>query len=203
MKSFLFATAAGIAFAAAAAAPAGAATTLVPLSTCAQTDLVPNASACQGFYAGNLINTNHEADQKSALSVLGYDWNGSFLQEFFFPNEGTTIDFTQLLTGTTYIGIHFGNGMGSPGRPSGKGDGDDTAFYRFDNLGGVDILNVSYKAGSVARLYATGIGKPPPGGEVPAVPEPSTWLMMLAGFGLIGAMVRRRGKAVRGAMQAA
>jgi len=31
-----------------------------------------------------------------------------------------------------------------------------------------------------------------PVGEVPAIPEPSAWAMMLLGFGSIGAMLRRR-----------
>ncbi|MFA7440507.1 MAG: PEPxxWA-CTERM sorting domain-containing protein [Sphingomonadaceae bacterium] len=35
-----------------------------------------------------------------------------------------------------------------------------------------------------------------PGGETPAVPEPATWLMMIAGFGLIGSAMRRRRKIV-------
>jgi hypothetical protein len=33
--------------------------------------------------------------------------------------------------------------------------------------------------------------------QMPAVPEPSTWLMLLAGFGVTGAVVRRRGAAAR------
>ena len=29
-------------------------------------------------------------------------------------------------------------------------------------------------------------------GETPAVPEPASWAMLIAGFGLTGAMMRRR-----------
>lgn len=32
-------------------------------------------------------------------------------------------------------------------------------------------------------------------GSVPAVPEPATWLMMIAGFGMVGAALRRRQRA--------
>ncbi len=40
----------------------------------------------------------------------------------------------------------------------------------------------------------TGTGVPLSPGSFPtgAVPEPATWAMMLAGFGLVGATVRRR-----------
>lgn len=37
-------------------------------------------------------------------------------------------------------------------------------------------------------------------GTTPAVPEPSTWAMMLAGLGLLGAALRRQGKRVRAAL---
>lgn len=44
-------------------------------------------------------------------------------------------------------------------------------------------------------VYLDGFGAvaPPPGG---GVPEPAAWAMMLAGFGLVGAVMRRREKAV-------
>jgi hypothetical protein len=38
----------------------------------------------------------------------------------------------------------------------------------------------------------TGGGTPPSGPNTPAVPEPSAWIMMVMGFGLIGAGVRQR-----------
>ena len=47
-----------------------------------------------------------------------------------------------------------------------------------------------------------GGGSPPggggfPGGSVPGVPEPATWMMMLVGVGAMGAIVRRRRGAAR------
>jgi hypothetical protein len=37
---------------------------------------------------------------------------------------------------------------------------------------------------------------PPPPPEVPAVPEPSTWLSMLLGFGVLGSVLRSRRRAL-------
>jgi len=66
----------------------------------------------------------------------------------------------------------------------------------FQRDGGVhDIRGVSYWNADV-----TGMGLAAIRFDVPsAVPEPSTWAMMLLGFGLIGWTVRRRGRANSGA----
>ena len=40
---------------------------------------------------------------------------------------------------------------------------------------------------------------PPPPPTYPAVPEPATWALMLVGFGLVGGVVRRRGRRTAGA----
>lgn len=45
--------------------------------------------------------------------------------------------------------------------------------------------------GDVFRVLTQGVAPPPPA----AVPEPSTWALMVSGFGLCGAMMRRRRKA--------
>ncbi len=42
-------------------------------------------------------------------------------------------------------------------------------------------LPASVSSGGVSPMLASGV-----------VPEPATWAMMIAGFGLVGAMVRRR-----------
>ena len=86
-----------------------------------------------------------------------------------------------MFNGITFVGIHFGNGTGSPGNTD---DGDATAFYRFNAGTNLDQFFITtYTASSNAVLYRTGAS---------AVPEPATWAMMLIGFGAAGMSLRRR-----------
>lgn len=84
----------------------------------------------------------------------------------------------------TIIGVHYGNGVGSPGRPTNdtRGDGNDTAFYLFNAGAGLDTFTLGFNAASTVTLFQTG---------TPGVPEPSTWAMMLMGFGAAGVALRR------------
>lgn len=77
-----------------------------------------------------------------------------------------------------------------------------TASFR-DNTN----ANINLAADTTYRIQITGIAKQSgvkysllgnqikPGTFVPAVPEPGTYAMLIAGFGLIGAVTRRRRKA--------
>ena len=161
-----------------AATPASAALTLV--TSCAVVgldDIVPNAQACAGYYDKNVLKSDAgdsaTADEVTALNLLGLTGTITVLEKL--DNSG---NFVTPLNGLTYIGVHYGNGQGPvPNNPGGV-----TAFYRFD--AGVNLDSISFTNGSVSgvSLYSTG----------PAVPEPATWAMMLGGFGVLGAAMRRR-----------
>ena len=60
--------------------------------------------------------------------------------------------------------------------------GLNTLNFATYNTGGPEALGVANLTGSARALSGT----------VPAVPEPGTWAMMLAGFGMIGFAARRR-----------
>ena len=159
---------------------------------CSNTDItVPGGTVtdCSGFVLGNIINSNgaNQAQLTSLLLDVGFVYTGdSDGIEQFDSNSLRPVDFARLLTGDTIIGVHYGNGQGSPGRPQGsRGDGGDTAFYRFNAGGGVNVFDLNFNSGSTVTLFQTGI---------PAVPEPGTWAMMLIGFGGIGYSMRRRRK---------
>lgn len=145
---------------------------------CSLGDITPAASACSGFYDGNLLSNNAGdiAAQTTALAAIGYTFNGDFnsLEKISPLNGSQTVDFATLLQGTTYVAFHFGGGRGGPGNA--------TAFYRLDAGAGLDIINLFYNASSNAVLYST-----TPAG----VPEPATWGLMLGGFFLTGLGVRR------------
>lgn len=177
MRKMLFSIGTVVAAAFLTANPASAATTL-----CATSDISIGALACSGFYEKNVLNNNSQsiATQKAALAALGFDWDGNFasVEKIDNLNGSSTVDFSTLLSGVTYIGLHFGNGNGGPGNA--------TAFYKLDaGIEGLDTIKLFYKASSNAVLYYT--SQPPV-----AVPEPATWAMMIAGFGLVGAAMRRR-----------
>jgi hypothetical protein len=163
-----------------AAAPVSA-TTLYP---CDNTFPNPDSVACAGYYSGNLLSGADVADQQSALNSIGYsgtvDWTaltngGDILSNL---NSTDTINFGKMLSGITYIGMHFGNINDSPQT------GNVSVFWKFDFTTPTDHITLTSGRGSSdAVLYSTGNS---------GVPEPATWAMMLVGFAGIGFAVRRK-----------
>ena len=148
-----------------------------PIAVCSVTDISPQAASCAGFFAGNLLNNRAEnvLAQKTALSSLGFTWDGDFDKVETLSLSGKTVDFTSLLNGTTFVAMHFGAGQGGPGNA--------TAFYRFEAGTNLDTFTLAYSASSNAVLYQTGMAP---------VPEPETYALMLAGLAAIGFIARRR-----------
>ena len=169
--------------------------------SCSLADLAPGAIACSGFFAGNLLsgNSGDIAAQRNALASLGLAWDSNFANITKIGSLGglTTVDFSTAgqnplnrLYGDTWVGLHFGNGAGL--------GGNATGFYKINaGIAGIStfLLNIT-QGSSGATVYRTGTAPPPPmegpGEPMGAVPEPASWAMMIAGFGLIGAVMRRR-----------
>ena len=153
---------------------------------CSLDDISPAASACEGFFTGNVI-SNSPADlatASAALQALGLTGaSGEWLEKL--PSlSGNTIDFATQLNGMTVIGMHFGKALGA--NPPGvdlKGGG--TAFYKFDAGVNLDFFTVNVGGLSNAALYSTQT-------LVPGIPEPQTYALMLSGLGLLGFVARRR-----------
>ena len=165
-----------------AAAPASAAVVIsVP---CANTDITPTALDCAGFVANNVVNDNdaNEAIMAELLLELGFVYAGDSNGIEQVNGGSGSANFVTLLTGLSIIGVHYGNGTGSPG---GQGSGDDTAFYLLNAGAGLDIVTLNFGSASTVTLFQTG---------GTAVPEPGTWAMMLLGFGAAGYAMRRRRK---------
>ncbi|WP_164157303.1 cistern family PEP-CTERM protein [Sandarakinorhabdus rubra] len=99
-----------------------------------------------------------------------------------------------------------GDDPGGKGNCGGGGDGvfdDTTALQKFtlsfaDPITSVVFNNFIIRWQSIegSRLGSSGVGMGEgggfDGGGDPTVPEPSTWAMLIAGFGLVGAAARRR-----------
>ena len=164
---------------------------------CGVHDISITALACSGFYAGNLLDNSDIVAQVTGLQAVGFNWDGNFnalvaAGDKFDANGATTLNFAQPLSGMTVMGIHFGGGG-----PGGVGNG--TAFYRFDAGTALHAIDLLYHGSSGVVIYSTGHVPPPPPPPVEqgAVPEPASWAMMIAGFGLVGAAMRRQRTAVR------
>jgi hypothetical protein len=148
--------------------------------SCSTGDVSPIAIACSGRYGGNVLDNNagDVATQEAALAALGLTWDGSNFGAFPKLSDlggVTSIDFPGLLHGITFVGIHVG----------GRGGGT-TSFYKFDAGSSLDAFTLNLPSSSAAVLYATGT-------DVPSVPEPSNWAMMLAGLAGLGVVMRMRG----------
>lgn len=170
MKVKAFAAAAAAAFSIAALSAGGAhAATL-----CQDTDVSPTATACAGFYSGNLLNAANVSTVQSILSTsFGFNWNGSTL---VYSNSGLggahSVNLPTPLTGPVIFGIHFGNGAGGPGQA--------TAFYEINGGAGLSTISWTYNASSNFEIFEGATG----------VPEPASWAMMIVGLGLAGGALR-------------
>jgi hypothetical protein len=162
-------------------------------TACAPTDLSAFVSSCSGWYEGNL-NSSKPASVKDAekiLNTLVRNTSNGFSTDWvedFVAKSGNTIDFKTPLFGMTVISIHAGAAKGSNGVGY-----QGTAYYIFDagNIaGGLDTLTFNRGGLSNARLYSTGTYQTP--NTPPAVPEPESWAMLIGGFFVGGAMLRRR-----------
>jgi len=174
-RKVLAAIAAGCALGAL-ASPASAAAVLG--STLCSTADISGATACQGWYQGNLNSGNATDLANEALivnSLLGTSYTGSNLPFTDVTGiSGNTITFASALAGTVLLGVHVGAAKGAGGIGY-----NGTAFYTLLNPGSSVTLNVPGL--SNARVFS-----------VAGVPEASTWAMLLLGLGGIGFMLRRK-----------
>ncbi len=117
----------------------------------------------------------------------------------FALTDGGTFDFTSIDLTFAFDDQNFVEGGSSSG-------GDVTFFFNgsptgqtvtFDALAGfetftfnaMDVTSVSFSATSSTTNFA--FDNIVIGGPMTAVPEPASWAMMIAGFGLVGGTLRR------------
>jgi PEP-CTERM motif len=161
----------------------------------------PDAIACAGYYSGNVLNGSAAdiLNQQNAIASLPgtftWDGNWSALANASNPyfvldsdsgtanpglTSGNQLNFGQTLFGTVIIGAHWGNiPEDTPGNL-----GNVSVFWLFNLTTPTNFITLDNTQGwSNAALYTTDVNHP--------LPEPSTWAMMLFGFGAAGVAMRR------------
>lgn len=184
------------------AAPAGAATVVgnVPVTGASNTcdtvpvaDTTPASIACAGYFSGNILD-NSPGDKPTitaALAALGVTYSGDISNYTGGAVSGNLSAFLGSpggFTGVQIIGIHWGNGSLN----SDPTVGNTTAFYKIDFGSTPTQLSVNLNGISNAYLFTSA-----------ALPEPSTWGMMLLGFAGIGFAMRRSRRRANPLMQIA
>jgi len=153
---------------------------------CASGPLAPPADKCAGYYDNNQFSMANVGAQQSAIDLLlgagnyTVDWNALTGAGLVVSGSDLTA-LNNLLAnagGQVVLGLHWGNVPGSAGNVS--------AFYLWDNATAGSIRLTDTQGYSNAVLYRS----------THAVPEASTWAMMLLGFGAIGMASCHRRKQV-------
>jgi len=171
----------------------------IVVAGCELADL-QGATACNGYYAGNLNGESKAmvASSQFALAALGYSWDGSMdgVKKIDSFDKKNVISFEVPLTGINFVSIHYGAGKGPA-----KVSGGTTGFYKIETTKGLFDLQTRFGSLSNAVLYLKpkaddqggGFGPSPDlSGTTGAVPEPAVWMQMILGFGLIGFYRRRQ-----------
>ncbi len=143
-------------------------------------------------------------DGGSASEVFMFDFDGSTKATNVF---GTSSKSSNLTLGATIEAQYAGGDSGSPVFVKDKGVWKIAGIGTFNGgtslSGGSNVKFGSIGGGTIVAPYlswidstmkaspAGGSGASLLGASVTAVPEPQAWLLLLAGLGLVGVMVRR------------
>lgn len=150
----------------------------------------------------------------SGHTALRLKFDLIFVDSWDSTNGSPAPDLLTLNVGGTEYVLTAANASGSvdnfgPGTLRARGDflGGTGTFFNNDAIVGFDLLIPHSAASFTVTFQAGGAGWQGRGDESwgldnwslsaitsdgPVVPEPATWAMMIAGFGLVGAVARRR-----------
>jgi len=131
------------------------------------------------FVSGKFTYTYNDAAFVTPPAAVGLsDFNVPFMGTALFSfNKGNDV----LITGNNIGLVSYTVSPVTPG----------FGFFLQHPGGKPQVSSFVYSAGTGAIYHASRINVV----DLDAVPEPATWAMMLAGFGLVGGLARRRGAA--------
>jgi hypothetical protein len=155
--------------------------------------------AAPSFFFGNSVDISDAVIQLSTTAA-GADESGSLPSATFADNLGSdaktvfsgALDLATAATGTGPQPFDYTVSLPSGATVSGQGFG----FLTFDTVNTIDdgiysVVNISDGGAASGRLSTAGAITAFSVSSA-AVPEPSTWLAMLTGFGILGAAMWKR-----------
>ncbi|MFN3512846.1 MAG: cistern family PEP-CTERM protein [Phenylobacterium sp.] len=143
-----------------------------------------------------ISNTSSDPTTASRISSFGFDVSpaisgGSSTGTYAFTNVNSNIPNGIGVVDICFKAVSQGNCTGNGGGLTYGQNGSGTLTLNFASLQtAIDFSNLYVRYQSVNAPGVTGgsaVGVP-----VTAVPEPGTWALMIAGFGLVGAALRSR-----------
>jgi hypothetical protein len=140
------------------------------------------------FAIGAVAYINNVAGATSTV-LYGLDANGDTLVRSTNPNAGTYV--TTNLMGQPFqpLGLSFTSANAVGFDVSGR---TGVAYVNIDSL----LWTVDLMSGQASSIGIVGAGPLRSIATLGVVPEPATWAMLIAGFGLVGVAARRRRTAV-------
>lgn len=147
------------------------------------TGALNNSSASVTFSSNESLNVTSSNGQARIGAVDGDLTNLVISLSSGFTFGAIEFNLNALADGTANLIFSGADGITGTGSISANGQNFFSATGNFDTV----TINTTSQLADVRQIRITAIATP-----VGAVPEPATWAMMLAGFGVAGVAMRRR-----------
>ena len=165
--------------------------------------ILAGASVGANATTTNLGTISPSASTGFAGTVLGGGQSFSDIFSFNFSGSNTGAHFdvqdvpTTVSQAVTFNGILTAISLFSAGANGVVGGGDDSLLASSISPGGNSLsLDYAQSLSGSSYITVTGVSNGSSGaifaGQIAPIPEPETYAMLLAGLGLMGAVVRRR-----------
>jgi hypothetical protein len=181
---------------------ATAATTLIGAAGIGAEDLTISLNGTTGYatFGDNLYSIDLGTGVQTSLGSIGLTLDGLTTAPIAVTVMGTNYAAGTVFgvdSGSIYVVDVVTPGLTLIGSSSGANEtfdfGSDGTLYGHDSGGGLFTINLNDLSATLLKQTTPGLvfGMAVAPDSTPAVPEPATWLMMIAGFGIVGARLRK------------